>query len=86
MKALLDTGSPVTIVSLKFLVDALARKRPTAQSPAEWRTSIETRLKPTNLTLRNYGGGEVRLVQEVEVSIERNMLSLPLSKSKQEHQ
>ena len=71
VKALLDTGSPVTIVSLKFLMDALSRQRQSGQDPAEWRASVERRLKPTNLTLRDHGGSEVPLVREVELSLKR---------------
>ena len=33
VKALLDTGSPVTIVSMKFLLQALAKQKPKDQDP-----------------------------------------------------
>ena len=35
IRALIDTGSPVTLVSLKCLVDVLAKQRPPEQSPSE---------------------------------------------------
>ena len=37
VEALLDTGSPVTVVSLKYM---LAQKRPEGQSPEEWRSEV----------------------------------------------
>ena len=43
-KALVDTGSPVTIVSLKFLINALARQRAPEQSSTDWRKEVESRL------------------------------------------
>lgn len=35
VNALLDIGSPVSIVSLQFLLQALARQKPKAQDPTE---------------------------------------------------
>ena len=40
-KALLDTGSPVTIVSLQFLLQALARQRQFGQTSAAWKVMVE---------------------------------------------
>lgn len=70
VKALIDTGYPVTIVSLKFLVDALKKCRPPDQFPADWRACVRKRMKPTTLSLQTYGG-EVNLVREVKVTIKR---------------
>ena len=64
-------GSPVTIVSLKFLVDALKKCGPPRQSPTDWRACVEKQMKPTTLSLQNYGGGEVNLVREIKVTIKR---------------
>ena len=36
VEALLDTGSPVTIVSMRFLLEALAKQRLKDQSPTGW--------------------------------------------------
>ncbi len=36
VEALLDTGSPVTIVSMRFLLEALAKQRLKDQSSTEW--------------------------------------------------
>ena len=41
VKVLLDTGSPVTIVSLVFLLKVWAKKRTSEQLPEEWRKQVE---------------------------------------------
>ena len=67
--ALLDTGSPVTIVSLEHLLRILARTRPPETTPEQWRAKVEDRLKPTSLNLRNYGGDELNIVRQISVSL-----------------
>ena len=42
VQALLDTGSPATIVSLEFLPEASAKKKPLSQSPDAWRKEMES--------------------------------------------
>ena len=44
--ALIDTGSQVTIISLKFLIEALEKYGLPEQS-ANWRADVEKRMKPT---------------------------------------
>ena len=36
VNALLDTGSPSTIISLEFLLDALAKQKKPEETPQEW--------------------------------------------------
>lgn len=71
VEALVDTGSPATIVSLKCIIDVLAKKRPPRQSPQQWREAVQKRLQKPSIPLRNYGGGELNLVRELEVKIAR---------------
>ena len=56
VKALVDTGSPSTIVSLKCLIDSLAKQKKSDESPAEWRKRIEKRLEPPGARLKSYSG------------------------------
>ena len=58
-RALLDTGSPVTVVSLSFVLQALAKQRKEGQTPTEWKRGVKGRLSPPKLTLQNYGGGDL---------------------------
>ena len=69
VQALLDTGSPATIVSLEFLLKASAKKKPLSQSPDAWRKEMGRRLEPTPLALRNYGGGQLPVVRQVRTTI-----------------
>ena len=70
-KALLDTRSPVTIVSLQFLLDALAKQRPESQSPEDWKAAVEKCLEPSRITLHDDGGQRLGIVQQVKVRIAR---------------
>ena len=52
--ALLDTGSPVTIASLEFLLDVWAKQQTEDKTPDDWRKAVEQRLEGPKLTLQNY--------------------------------
>ena len=56
VKALVDTGSPVTIVSVDCLLDVLAKNRKTDQTKEEWRGEVEKRFITPTLLINNYGG------------------------------
>ena len=71
VQALLDTGSPVTIVSMKFLLQALAKQKPKDQDPTEWAATVKARLEPPALMLHNYGGDELKIVRQLSVAISR---------------
>ena len=65
VKALIDTGSLATIVSLNCLLDSLAKGSMRDQTPAEWEAAVKRRLKPPEITLRSYGGGGLDLVGQL---------------------
>ena len=67
MEALLDTGSPVTIISWEWLLQLLAKKRLEGQSPSEWKAEVEKRLEPTTVLLKNYSGDRLRVVRQIRV-------------------
>ena len=71
VQALLNTGSPVTIVSLEFLLQVLAKNRRAGQSPTDWKKEVEARLEPTPIALRSYGGGQLPVVRQVHVTLAR---------------
>ena len=62
IEALLDTGSPVTIIPLEALLEILAKQRRPDQAISEWRTTTESRLEPTSLILKNYSGDNLKIV------------------------
>ena len=69
INALVDTGSPTTIVSLKFLIDALAKQKKSDESPAQWRKRVEQRLEPPGPRLKSYGGEKLNTVCQIKVAI-----------------
>ena len=70
--ALLDTGSPVTLVSLEFLLQVLAKRKPCEQTPEEWKQEVRKRLEPTSVALRNYSGGQLPVVRQVKTTLVRS--------------
>ena len=52
-------------MSLEYLLEVLAQKRPEGQSSEEWRSEVEKRPEPTPVSLRNYGGGHLLVVRQV---------------------
>ena len=62
VEALLDTGSPVTIISLEWLLQVLARQQRKGQNPDEWKAEVENCLAPTAMVLQNYSGDKLRIV------------------------
>lgn len=63
--ALVDTVSPVSIVSLDKLLSACAHLKPQNQTPAEWKEEMKAKIEPPTVTLKNYGGGEFELYSTV---------------------
>ena len=69
-KALLDTGSPVSIVSIEFLLHALLNLN--IERPKEERLKFaESKLKTPTMSIRNFGGGRVNVLCQVMVDITR---------------
>ena len=60
VQALLDTGTPVTIVSLGFLLQTLAKQCPVSQTVAEWQVVVKARLQPLSVILQSYGGKDLQ--------------------------
>ena len=62
--ALLDTGSPVTIVSLEF---AIRSSEKNGQQVEEWKKEVRAHLESPMVKLRNYGGGELNIAGQMRV-------------------
>ena len=69
VQALVDTGSPATIVSLDLILEALAAGKLSNQTPDQWRTEVNQRLKPSTLSLQSYGRGQLDLICQIETNI-----------------
>ena len=72
VKALLDTGSSISIVSLEFNLSIAAKGQRPNQTPTEWGKEVRHKLKPTIVSLRSYGGEEPDIVSQVSCHLERD--------------
>ena len=70
--ALLDTGSPATIISLNVVVQVLASQKPKEQSPEQWKAEMKQRMEPCTVGLQNYGGGKLNLIRQIRITLSRN--------------
>ena len=71
LEALLDTGSPVTIIQLEALLQILAEQQSPNQTSIEWRAAVDSRLEPTTVVLRNYSGDRLQVVRQIQVTVSR---------------
>ena len=69
VKALVDTGSPITTVFVKCLLDTLEKLRTPGQSVEEWRKGVESRLQSPSLSVNNNGGGKVNVISQLSVRL-----------------
>ena len=75
VEALLDTGSPVTIVSLEFLIEALWKQKTPNLSLEEWEEMVKGRIEPPVITLHSYGGGKLHTVGQLHARVSRGQFS-----------
>ena len=68
-EALVDTGSPVTILSLKFAMLVLSQEQKQFSSKEEWKVAMQERLKTPDIVLRSYGGERLNVLAQLEVTI-----------------
>ena len=68
-EALLDTGSPISIVSMELFLKIAVANRKVGQSPEEWAGEVKRRLEPTTVSLQSYGGGKLDIIKQVQCSI-----------------
>ena len=68
-QALLDTGSPASIMSLKFALEILKQDRPKFDDLNQWKRYALSRLEPTSILLKNYGGEPLNIIGQMEVKL-----------------
>ena len=74
-KALIDTGSPKTIISLKLAIEILKQDREQYTSLSEWKMAASDRLESPTVTLKSYTGGELNLIGQLQVQLTTNTIS-----------
>ena len=67
--ALIDTGSPISIVSIDFLLQTLNQSQSKGTSGEDWMSSVRERLRPPRMTVKNFGGGEVNVICQCTVNL-----------------
>ena len=68
-KALIDTGSPATIISLEFVLRVLAEERPSDQILEQWNEATHQKFASPDLALNNYGGQRLSLIAQIELTL-----------------
>ena len=65
--ALVDTGSPVTIMSLKKAVEILATRKGELSSPQEWRERMMEQFQ-NHIMLKSYSGDALNVVAQLPMT------------------
>ena len=68
-EALIDTGSPVSLVSIDFLLRALVMTMEDGATQDDITRALRARLEDPELTVRNFGGNEVNIVGQATVTV-----------------
>ncbi len=68
-EALIDTGSPVTIISLDLAMDVVAKEKPHFSSAEEWKAEMKKRFVPPTISLKSYGGGRLDMMAQLPVQL-----------------
>ena len=63
VKALIDTGSPVSIISIKFLLQVLGAAKVKNEDKEEWMKAVRAKLKPPSVTIQNFSGDQVNVIR-----------------------
>ena len=67
--ALIDTGSPVTIMSLKKAVQILATRKGEFSSPQEWRETMIAQFQMPAVMLKSYSGDALNVVAQLPMTL-----------------
>ena len=68
-QALVDTGSPATVISLDFLLGILVKERSEQQTPAEWCKATLAKFSPPSVVMRGYSGHKLNILAQMNVSL-----------------
>jgi len=86
-EALIDIGSPVSLVSIDFLLRALVMTMNDRATQDDITKALRARLKDPELTVRNFGGNEVNIVGQTIVTVScgeyRSQMTILIQKATQ---
>ena len=68
--ALVDTGSPATIISLEFIaMEVMTKERNQYSSVDKWKIGTTKKFTPPEVALKNYGGGRLDITAQIMLCI-----------------
>ena len=67
--ALVDTGSPATIISLDYVMEIMASQRDHTLPVEQWRKQTLGRFSAPAVTLKSYGGHHVDIVSQTQLQL-----------------
>lgn len=68
-KALVDTGSPATTISLEFVLNILTKVPSPQQTPAQWQAETLEQFVEPNVVLSTYGGQRSHILVETTLQL-----------------
>ena len=68
-QALIDTGSPATVVSLDFVLATFAKGKKNEQTPSEWKEEVQEKFSLPSVTLKAYSGHQLDIQYQVCVEL-----------------
>ena len=68
-KALVDTGSPATLISLDFILQVFAEQRDPSQTVRQWKEEVRKKFLTPSISLQNYGGHRLDVLAQVYVTL-----------------
>ena len=66
-RALVDRGSPATIISLDFVLKILAGEKAPEQTVQQWKEHTHKKFMRPDVSLQNYGGHRVDIMAQIRV-------------------
>ena len=69
-RALVDTGSPATIISMDFVLNIFADQKDRQQHPEQ----VMKRFSPPEVSLRNYGGDPLSIISQTPETVKRGLV------------
>ena len=67
--ALVDTGSPATIISLEFILKVLVKLRPPEQTDEQWWEATWKKFQEPDVALSSYGGHRLDFIAQILLSL-----------------
>ena len=71
VSALIDTGSPVTLLSLKQAVKILAEQKKDYETPQDWKRAMLTQFQVPSVSLKSYSGDPLNVIAQLPLTLKQ---------------